>query len=126
MGETGLTRSDTPSNVPHPKSVTYIDHDDPFVLADQASGDPNIRQLSRNSWVYCGDDIYVLELLGKGYIRVSPIEGADQGMFSGRQRRHTLVLMIGSRYRCGSQVHRPLHLAHYAQRDRIHVEDLTL
>ncbi|KAI0735086.1 P-loop containing nucleoside triphosphate hydrolase protein [Earliella scabrosa] len=74
MGETGLTRSDTPSNVPHPKSVTYIDHDDPFVLADQASGDPNIRQLSRNSWVYCGDDIYVLELLGKGYIRISPIE----------------------------------------------------
>ncbi|RPD82473.1 P-loop containing nucleoside triphosphate hydrolase protein [Lentinus tigrinus ALCF2SS1-7] len=64
--------------VPQPKSVTYIDHDDPFVLADQASGDPNIRTMTRNGWVCCGDDVYVLECLGKGYIRVAPAEG-DHG-----------------------------------------------
>ncbi|TFK93509.1 P-loop containing nucleoside triphosphate hydrolase protein [Polyporus arcularius HHB13444] len=64
-------------HVPQPKSVTYIDHDDPFVLADQACGDPNLRSLSRNGWVRCGDDVYVLECLGKGYIRVTPAEDED-------------------------------------------------
>ncbi|KAI0801180.1 P-loop containing nucleoside triphosphate hydrolase protein [Fomes fomentarius] len=78
MGETDMLRSDISPSVPLPKSVTYIDHDDPFVLADQASGDPNIRLLSRNSWVCCGDDVYVLECLGKGYIRVSPMESDEE------------------------------------------------
>ncbi|CDO71637.1 hypothetical protein BN946_scf184911.g107 [Trametes cinnabarina] len=69
-----LSKSDTTSPIPAPKSVTYIDHDDPFVLADQASGDPNIRQLSRNAWVCCGDGIYILECLGHGHIRVEPAQ----------------------------------------------------
>ncbi|OSD03148.1 P-loop containing nucleoside triphosphate hydrolase protein [Trametes coccinea BRFM310] len=69
-----ISKSDTNGPVPAPKSVTYIDHDDPFVLADQASGDPNIRQLSRNAWVCCGDGIYILECLGHGYIRVEPAQ----------------------------------------------------
>ncbi|KAI0669814.1 P-loop containing nucleoside triphosphate hydrolase protein [Trametes maxima] len=65
--------------IPEPKSVTYIDYDDPFVLADQASGDPNIRKLSQNAWVRCGEDIYILECLGKGYIRVEPAKDAEDG-----------------------------------------------
>ena len=47
----------TTGHVPQPKSVTYIDHDDPFVLVDQASGDPNLRSMTRNGWVCCGDDV---------------------------------------------------------------------
>ena len=59
-------------NVPRPKSVTYIDHDDPFVLADHACGDPHVNALSRNAWVCCGENIYVLDCLGKVYIRIAP------------------------------------------------------
>ena len=69
----------TTGHVPQPKSVTYIDHDDPFVLVDQASGDPNLRSMTRNGWVCCGDDVYVLECLGKGYIRITPAEGNHDG-----------------------------------------------
>ncbi|KAH9858111.1 P-loop containing nucleoside triphosphate hydrolase protein [Lenzites betulinus] len=60
-----------------PKSVTYVDYDDPFMLLDQASGDPNIRKLSQNAWVCCGDGVYILECLGKGYIRVEPAKDGD-------------------------------------------------
>lgn len=63
---------DTRDNVPEPKSVTYIDHEDPFSLIDQSSGAPHIRSLSSNAWVGCGDDIYVLECMGKGFIRIEP------------------------------------------------------
>ncbi|KAH9898317.1 P-loop containing nucleoside triphosphate hydrolase protein [Cubamyces lactineus] len=76
-GLSDIERSDTSGPIPAPKSVTYIDHDDPFVLADQAFGDPNIRNLSRNAWVYCGDGIYILECLGQGYIRVEPSQDED-------------------------------------------------
>lgn len=73
-------RSNT-SQVPEPKSVTYIDYDDPFALVDHASGDPNIYKLSRNAWVCCGGGLYVLECLGKGYLRVERVEEAEDGMF---------------------------------------------
>lgn len=67
-------------NVPMPRSVTYIDHEDPFVLADQGSGDPNLRKLTQNAWVSCGGSVYVLECMGKGYIRITPIESnSDEG-----------------------------------------------
>ncbi|THH01805.1 hypothetical protein EW026_g935 [Hermanssonia centrifuga] len=65
--------------VPEPKSVTYIEHDDPFSLADGASGAPHIRTLSRNAWVGCGGDIYILECMGKGYIRIEPNTSEDKG-----------------------------------------------
>ena len=44
-------------NVPRPKSVIYVDHENPFDTADQASGDPHINVLSRNSWAGCGDGV---------------------------------------------------------------------
>lgn len=110
-----MLRSDTSPNVPLPKSVTYIDHDDPFVLADQASGDPNIRLLSRNCWVCCGDDVYVLECLGKGYIRVSPMEGDEEGDEEGTLSLESSYALYSSARR-GSrcQIHRTLHLTHHA------------
>jgi ATP-dependent helicase IRC3 len=62
------------TDIPEPKSVTYIDHDDPFSLAEDATGAPHIAKLSTHSWVGCGDDIYVLECMAKGFIRIEPTE----------------------------------------------------
>ena len=59
-------------NVPDPTSVTYIDYDNPFELAKDASGAPHINQISKFAWVGCGGDVYVLECLGKGYVRIEP------------------------------------------------------
>lgn len=67
-------RSDSHDDIPQAKSVTYIDHDNPFSLVHSASGAPHITRLSRNAWVGCGDNVYVLECLGKGYIRIQPYE----------------------------------------------------
>ena len=59
-------------NVPDPTSVTYIDYDNPFELVKDASGAPHINQISKFAWVGCGADIYVLECMGKGYVRIEP------------------------------------------------------
>lgn len=59
-------------SIPEPCSVTYLDYDDPFAMVDSFSGAPHIPRLSPNAWVGCGSDIYVLECLGKGYIRIEP------------------------------------------------------
>jgi ATP-dependent helicase IRC3 len=65
-----LIAADTVDDVPEPKSVTYIDHEDPFSLVDGSSGAPHIITLSKNAWVGCGENVYVLECLGKGYMRI--------------------------------------------------------
>jgi ATP-dependent helicase IRC3 len=67
-------------SVPDPKSVTYIDYDNPFVLVNQSTGmpSPHVLQLSRNAWVDCGEGIHVLECLGKGHIRIEPVTGGEQ------------------------------------------------
>ncbi len=68
-------------SIPDPRSVTYIDYDDPFSLVNQSLGtSPHIAQLSRNAWVRCGDDIYVLECLGKGHIRIEPVPGGERDL----------------------------------------------
>ncbi|KAH8120198.1 P-loop containing nucleoside triphosphate hydrolase protein [Phellopilus nigrolimitatus] len=59
-------------DVPEPTSVTYVDYDNPFDLVQDTSGAPHINKLSRFSWVGCGSDIYVLECMGKGFIRIEP------------------------------------------------------
>ena len=69
---------DTADHIPAPKSVTYIDHDNPFSLVDQSSGAPHIRAISPNAWVGCGGDIYVLECMGKGFIRIEPAESEGE------------------------------------------------
>ena len=63
--------------VPEPDAVTYVDHDNLASLAADTSGAPHIRQLSHNSWVGCGEDIYVLECMGKGHLRIEPFTSKD-------------------------------------------------
>jgi ATP-dependent helicase IRC3 len=64
--------SDTTGTVPAPKSMTYIDYEDPFALVHSSSGAPQIHKMSPHAWVGCGEDVYVLECLGKGWIRIEP------------------------------------------------------
>ncbi|KAJ3857816.1 P-loop containing nucleoside triphosphate hydrolase protein [Lentinula lateritia] len=65
-------------NVPDPESVTYTDYEDPFAFVSKFSGlSPHINQLSSYAWVGCGNDIYVLECLGKGFIRIEKVEETD-------------------------------------------------
>lgn len=66
---------DTESNVPRPKSVTYIDYENPFSMVNEASsGTPYVATLSKYAWVGCGGDVYVLDLMGKGHVRIQPQE----------------------------------------------------
>ena len=67
------SRSDTADMVPEPKSVTYIDYDDPFSLAHSSSGAPHVLTMSPYAWVGCGGDVYILDCLGKGWIRIEPV-----------------------------------------------------
>ena len=52
--------------VPDPISILYTDEDDPFTA--QKPG--HINALSKFAWVSCGDEIFVIELLAKGFIRI--------------------------------------------------------
>ena len=54
------TAPDTLDDIPEPKSVTFVDYDNPWAMHDHCSGAPHIRTLSRNAWVGCGSNIYVL------------------------------------------------------------------
>ncbi|OCH96088.1 P-loop containing nucleoside triphosphate hydrolase protein [Obba rivulosa] len=78
LAGSGHTKSYDASDVPEAEEVMYEDIDDPFVLVDQASGAPHIAKISNNAWVGCGDDVYVLECLGKGFIRISKSKN-DEG-----------------------------------------------
>ncbi|KAH9044720.1 P-loop containing nucleoside triphosphate hydrolase protein [Lactarius pseudohatsudake] len=82
-GESSVTPiGDNRCTIPDPRSVTYIDYEDPFSLVNQSLGtSPHIAQLSRNAWVSCGDDIYALECLGKGHIRIEPVPGDNERHF---------------------------------------------
>ncbi|KAF7310867.1 DEAD-box family helicase [Mycena chlorophos] len=71
---------DTVSSIEDPKSVTYKDYEDPFSFFEEASAPSHITKLSRNAWVNCGGDLYILECLGKGSVRVEPLE-SDEGRF---------------------------------------------
>ncbi|KAH8100659.1 P-loop containing nucleoside triphosphate hydrolase protein [Cristinia sonorae] len=71
---TGTSSHEERPNIPEPSTVTYIDHEDLSSLTQDTSGAPHIRSLSRNAWVGCGDDIYVLECMGKGHLRVEPFK----------------------------------------------------
>lgn len=63
------------SDVPDPTSVTYVDYEDPFSFVDDAFGAPSIRKMSSWAWLGLGDDVYLLECLGKGFVRVEQTEG---------------------------------------------------
>jgi ATP-dependent helicase IRC3 len=65
--------------VPTPDRVTYTDYDDPFAFVQGSRGAPHLARLSPNSWVSCGADVYVLELLGRGHLRVQPARAEEGG-----------------------------------------------
>lgn len=59
-----------PLDIPTPRSVTFTEHDNPFFLGNSDQGSRHIAALSSLSWVDCGGDIYVLELLTRGFVRI--------------------------------------------------------
>jgi hypothetical protein len=65
-------------SVPDPKSVTYIDYDNPFALFNRSvEASSHLVRLSKNAWVDCGEGIYALECLGKGHIRIEPVSDGE-------------------------------------------------
>jgi len=67
--------------MPSPRSVTFTEHDDPFSLLNSNKGPRHIAALSSLSWVDCGSDIYVLELLTRGFVRIE-LDGEGITFFS--------------------------------------------
>ncbi len=78
-GDESFGPSQIIDDIPDPKSVTYIDYDNPFALVQDTSGAPHIAKLSTYAWVGCGDDIYVLECL-------------ERDTFASRRTRMKMVL----------------------------------
>ena len=58
-------------DVEEPESITFRDHENPFSTVHGATGDPHIAALSRYAWVSCGNDVYVLDCMGHGHIRIT-------------------------------------------------------
>ncbi|EIW86776.1 P-loop containing nucleoside triphosphate hydrolase protein [Coniophora puteana RWD-64-598 SS2] len=73
MSADSEARLDSNESIPAPKSVTYTDFEDPLALVDHCSGAPHISRLSNHAWVGCGEDVYVLECLGRGTIRIEKV-----------------------------------------------------
>ena len=61
-------------DAPEPHSISYTDYDDALSFVGQTTKEAHVIRFSQLSWVDCGDNIYVLECLGKGFIRVSHFE----------------------------------------------------
>jgi len=90
--DNGPVRADSQDDIPDPKYITYVDYQNPFALVDGCSGAPHVSKLSPNAWVGCGNDIYILECLGKGYIRIEtvPADGGQLHNFYGNCVSHVL------------------------------------
>ena len=66
-----LRRDATPRlEIASPKFVTYTDYEDPFSWVEENSGAPHVNRISQFAWVGCGNDTYVLECLGQGFVRI--------------------------------------------------------
>ncbi|THV07737.1 P-loop containing nucleoside triphosphate hydrolase protein [Dendrothele bispora CBS 962.96] len=75
----GPSNSDSMDDIPEPTSITYTDYDNPFSFVQDSSGTPShVMQLSSNAWVGCGNEIYVLECLGKGFVKIEHDEGDEE------------------------------------------------
>lgn len=59
-----------PPTIPNPMSITYTEEDDPFAIDSDSQKVGHIKSLSGFQWVHCGKGIYVIELVGKGFIRI--------------------------------------------------------
>ena len=64
-----------PELLPYSLSYTHYATVFDLVRSRGSSGKGNsgipVSRLSRNAWVGCGNDVWVLELMGKGYIRIA-------------------------------------------------------
>ncbi|GAA5991266.1 hypothetical protein JCM10908_003230 [Rhodotorula pacifica] len=73
--EQELEQDDNPPTLDptlRPYSLSYKHYATVFDLVDSGAGEVEpVSRLSRNAWVGCGNDVWVLELMGKGYIRVA-------------------------------------------------------
>ncbi|KAF8922614.1 hypothetical protein CPB85DRAFT_1268345, partial [Mucidula mucida] len=80
------SRLDSEDNPSVPKTVTYIDYEDPplsfFKMTEAAAEQPHISVLSDHSWIAIGEDKYILECHPKGHICV---EFVRKGTSHGRQ-----------------------------------------
>lgn len=112
---------DSRDDIPDPTYITYVDYQNPFALVDGCSGAPHVTKLSANAWVGCGEDIYILECLGKGYIRVERVS-ADEGQSDKvcytpssqctiQKTRHTIAPHL-PRQRCTCHLRRHLKYHH--------------
>jgi len=59
-----------PGSIPDPTSILYTDEDDPFALASDVQKPGHINAMSKFSWVGCGSEIFVIELMARGFIRI--------------------------------------------------------
>ena len=66
-----------PADVPEPMSVTFTDQDDPFAIGLDSQRLGHINSMSGFQWVGCGDGIFVIELVGKGFIRIEQPQGME-------------------------------------------------
>jgi ATP-dependent helicase IRC3 len=86
-------------SVPDPKSVTYIDYDNPFALFKQSiEASSHIVRLSKNAWVDCGEGIYVLECLGKGHLRIEPVSDGERNWRQALSARLTSSFIDGENH----------------------------
>ena len=58
-------------------SITYTDEDDPFAIASDSLKLGHINAMSGFQWVSCGNDVFVIELVAKGFIRIERQEGME-------------------------------------------------
>ncbi|KAK0245542.1 P-loop containing nucleoside triphosphate hydrolase protein [Armillaria nabsnona] len=61
-------------DVPEPENVTYTDYNDPLSFLKLPSDTPHIRTLSSNAWIAIGEEKFILECLGKGYIKIELVK----------------------------------------------------
>jgi ATP-dependent helicase IRC3 len=47
-----------------------MDEDDPFALASDAQNLSHINAMSGFQWVSCGDEVFVIEIVRRGHIRI--------------------------------------------------------
>ncbi|EJD55046.1 P-loop containing nucleoside triphosphate hydrolase protein [Auricularia subglabra TFB-10046 SS5] len=80
LEERAAAQEDAPSGVsiPDPHTITYKDYENPFALVRDTSGCPHVAAMSPYAWVGVGGERYVLECLGKGFIRIQPYEKGDE------------------------------------------------
>ena len=69
-----------------------MDYDNPYDLVEEATGSPHIAALSRFGWVSCGGNVYVLECMGKGYMKIEPTILEGKHVFYFDQSRGPMIV----------------------------------